>query len=613
MTDSEEEKQNYLRENILDKGYEAEDFVSYLTSKKGEEGMNLGNWSLEELKTVVQEYIAKNPINGKKENENIIDNNTNNTNQINQINPLSTDITQNPLLAQNLNNLNNINMNIPLGMNNFPNILLNNGILNNNMLNINNMNLDPNMLNNMSNDNLLNNPLNIPITDTQKHNTEDSGVINFQGEHTDIYGITNTETISCSLADKTDLFKYENIKIEIILGQKKAGTFFSKSYQTYSITVPALNLKVSRRYSDFEWLRQILVSMFPSSVIPPIPKKNKLGGDRFNEEFLEKRTRTLEKFLNLLLQDPLIKASQIFYDFVSIEQENLFNEKKRHYNTFKLPNTLKEYKSLNGQLDIKVDDSREIYYQNIKDQTEINQELLSKLNKQFKLLNNEMNIVVSRLDEIAKSCEELFLHSVKYSENDEIKISYYELNEMFKHWSSALKQQNSLTFINIREYFKFSKNVFKSMRDLINSVDNYKQIYYKSKRNLISKKEDLFRKGDMTKWDLGPNKNINAQDKTIALPNMLVNETNSVINLKQIYGFYLNSVNNEYERIEKYMTYGHKQNLVENAKRQISIISELFKSISDISVGSPKYSIENVMKEVNNLCNKDEGGNKPKN
>ena len=84
MTDSEEEKQNYLRENILDKGYEAEDFVSYLTSKKGEEGMNLGNWSLEELKTVVQEYIAKNPINGKKENENIVDNNTNNTNQINQ-------------------------------------------------------------------------------------------------------------------------------------------------------------------------------------------------------------------------------------------------------------------------------------------------------------------------------------------------------------------------------------------------------------------------------------------------------------------------------------------------------------------------------------------------
>ena len=180
---------------------------------------------------------------------------------------------------------------------------------------------------------------------------------------------------------------------------------------------------------------------------------------------------------------------------------------------------------------------------------------------------------------------------------------------MFKHWSTALKKQNTLTYINIREYFKFSKNVIKSMRDLTNSVDNCKQAYYKSKRNLISKKEDLFRKGDITKWDLGPNKNINAQDKSIALPNMLANETNSVINLKQIYGYYLNSVNNEFERMEKIFSFGHKQNLVENAKKEITIISELFKNISDIAVGSPKYSVDNVMKQVNTIYNKVGEGN----
>ena len=344
-------------------------------------------------------------------------------------------------------------------------------------------------------------------------------------------------------------------------------------------------------------------------MIPPIPKKNKLGGDRFNEEFLEKRTRTLEKFLNLLNKDPIIRSSQLFYDFLSIEELNKFYEMKKHYNNYKLPQNLKEYKSLNGQLDIKVDDSREIFYQNIKDQTEINQELLSKLNKQFKLLNNEMNMVVSRLEEIAKNCEELFLHSVKYNSSDDIKISFYELNEIFKHWSTALRNQNSLSYINIREHFKFTKNVFKSMKDLINSADNCKQAYYKSKRNLISKKEELFRKGDITKWDLGPNKNINTQDKTVALPNMLVNETNSVINLKQIYGYYLNSVNNEFERTEKIFAFGHKQNLIENAKKEITIISELFKNISDIAVGSPKYSIDNIMKQVNTIYNKNEGGN----
>ena len=593
MSDTEEQKQNYLRENILDKGYEAEDFVTYLTSKKGDEGMNLMNWSLEELKSVVQEYIQNNPLNDKNESENTI-------NQPN--NDLQNNLVSNPILAQNinnLNNLNNLNLNVPPGMNPYPNILLTNEMLKNNMINMNNMNLDPNLLN-LQNSNLTNdiNSGNVFLPKT------DNPLVNSQGEQTDIYGITNTETIYCSFLEKNELSKHDNIKIEIALGEKMPGTFFSKAYQTYVITVPKLNLKVIRRYSDFEWLRQILVNIFSSSVIPPIPKKNKLGGDRFNEEFLEKRTRTLEKFLNLLNKDPVIKSSQLFYNFLSIDELKTFYEMKKQYNHYKLPQTLKDYKSLNGQLDIKVDDSREIFYQNIKDQTEINQELLSKLNKQFKLLYNEMNMVVLRLEEISKNCEELFLHSVKYNSSDDIKRSYYELNEMFKHWSSALKKQNSLTYINIREHFKFSKNVFKSMKELINSADNCKQAYYKSKRNLISKKEDLFRKGDITKWDIGPNKNINTQDKTVALPNMLVNETNSVINLKQIYGYYLNSVNNEFERLEKIFAFGHQQNLIENSKKQITIISELFKNISDIAVASPKYSVDNIMKEVNTILNK---------
>ena len=590
MSDTEEQKQNYLRENILDKGYEAEDFVTYLTSKKGDEGMNLTNWSLEELKSVVQEYIQNNPLNDKNESENTI-------NQPN--NDLQNNLVTNPILAQNINNLNNLNLNVPPGMNPYPNILLTNEMLKNNMLNMNNMNLDPNLLN-LQNSNLTNdiNSGNVFLPKT------DNPLVNSQGEQTDIYGITNTETIYCSFLEKNELSKHDNIKIEIALGEKMPGTFFSKAYQTYVITVPKLNLKVIRRYSDFEWLRQILVNIFSSSVIPPIPKKNKLGGDRFNEEFLEKRTRTLEKFLNLLNKDPIIKSSQLFYNFLSIDELKTFYEMKKQYNHYKLPQTLKDYKSLNGQLDIKVDDSREIFYQNIKDQTEINQELLSKLNKQFKLLYNEMNMVVLRLEEISKNCEELFLHSVKYNSSDDIKRSYYELNEMFKHWSSALKKQNSLTYINIREHFKFSKNVFKSMKELINSADNCKQAYYKSKRNLISKKEDLFRKGDITKWDIGPNKNINTQDKTVALPNMLVNETNSVINLKQIYGYYLNSVNNEFERLEKIFAFGHQQNLIENSKKQITIISELFKNISDIAVASPKYSVDNIMKEVNTILNK---------
>ena len=602
-SDSELEKQNYLRENILNKGYEAEDFVSYLTSKKGEEGVDLSNWSLDELKNVVQEYITANPLTQTQNINNInnIDNQPNN--EINQNN-----IQANQILIQNMNTMNNMNninnMNLAPGLNPYPNMY--------------NMNLDPNVVSLLANQKLNNINQNQEISNISDINNNiqqslplnfpqfsgENGVINSQGELIDIYGIINTDNILCSLSEKTELSKYENIKIEIALGEKKPGSFFSKAYQTYVISLPKLNLKVNRRYSDFEWLRQILVTRYPSCVIPPIPKKNKLGGDRFNEEFLLKRTRTLEKFLNLLVEDPNIKSSQIFYDFVSVEEAK-FNEIKKQHNSMKLPQCLKEYKSLDGKLDIKVDDSREIYYQNMKDHTEINQELLTKLNKQIKLLYNELNIVISRLDEITKNCEELFSNSVKYSENDDLKISYYELADMFKHWSTTLKKQNALTYIDIREHFKFSKNTLKSMKDLIYSVDTCKQNYYKSKKNLISKKEDLFKKGDKTRWDLNPNNpnvNINTpnleKDKNIALPNMLCNETNAVSDLKQIYGYYLNSVNNEFSRLEKILAFGHKHNLIDNAKKEITIISELFKNISDIAVSSPKYSIDNIVKEI---------------
>jgi sorting nexin-7/30/sorting nexin-8 len=435
----------------------------------------------------------------------------------------------------------------------------------------------------------------------------DPGLLNVPEESTDIYGLTNLDTILCSISEKTEMSKYDAVHIEMALGEKVPGTLFSKAYMTYIITTSPLNLKVRRRYSDFEWLRQILLNFYSSSVIPPIPKKNKIGGDRFDETFLIKRMRNLEKFLNALMDDPVIKSSQIIYDFLSIEEDNKFNEKKKYYNNFKSPLYLRDYKSPNGKLDITLNEEREIYYQNIKDHTELNFELLTKLNKNLKLLNSEMNIVVNRMNEISKNCEELFLNSVKYCDVNEIKICYYQLNDMFKFWSTALKKQASVVNINIREYFKYTKNTFRSMKELVNLVDNYKQNYYKSKRALITKKEELFKKSDISKWDLGPNKGMSVvtllKDKSVALPKMLCNETNAVINLKQIYGYYLNSATKEYERIRRIISFGHRHNVTENAKKEITIISELFKNITEIAVGSPKYNIKNIEKEMNHDFN----------
>jgi hypothetical protein len=78
MDDELEKKQTFLRTNILEKGYDAEEFMNFLQSKKGEMGLDLNNWNLDELDIAVKEFISSldkdniliNPQNINKEEEN---------------------------------------------------------------------------------------------------------------------------------------------------------------------------------------------------------------------------------------------------------------------------------------------------------------------------------------------------------------------------------------------------------------------------------------------------------------------------------------------------------------------------------------------------------------
>ena len=61
-----EEKQNYLRENVLEKGYDTNVFMEFLVLKKGEEAADLNAWTFDEIKSTVQEFTTNfqpsNPI-----------------------------------------------------------------------------------------------------------------------------------------------------------------------------------------------------------------------------------------------------------------------------------------------------------------------------------------------------------------------------------------------------------------------------------------------------------------------------------------------------------------------------------------------------------------------
>ena len=63
-------KQQYLRTEILDKGYDAQDFNDYMCHIRNEENIDLNNWTLQEIKNVVNSFKEMLKSKEAEENEN---------------------------------------------------------------------------------------------------------------------------------------------------------------------------------------------------------------------------------------------------------------------------------------------------------------------------------------------------------------------------------------------------------------------------------------------------------------------------------------------------------------------------------------------------------------
>ena len=66
-----ETKQLYLREEIIDKGYDPSDFNIYMCNIRQEENIDLNNWTIEELKNVVSNYIESKVSQSQEQKEEV--------------------------------------------------------------------------------------------------------------------------------------------------------------------------------------------------------------------------------------------------------------------------------------------------------------------------------------------------------------------------------------------------------------------------------------------------------------------------------------------------------------------------------------------------------------
>ena len=572
-----EEKQAFLRENILEKGYDINLFVNFLKSKKGEEGEDIGNWTLRDLRSVVNEFTA---------------NYISQPEQIESENNLQDDIN---------NNQEDTKMSKTVIINKKKKNLLEN--------------------NNDESENIEKSRATTIIKKSGKKNDKD-----FE------FGLIVPDTLPCKKCETTELSNVENIEIIVGSPKKVEGGFFTKSYLTLAVSTNPLNFAVRRRYYDFYWLREKLLYLFNTHCIPRLPKNGKMDG----EFYLNKRIRNLEKFLNYLIKDPVIKSSQILFDFLTIESDDEFIKKKKVYDRMKVNNDIYNKKEENGLIKVKVNQTRENYYDNIKNNVTYNVTALKKLNTNFKYLKNEIQIVIDRFISISAIFNKLYRISKTYLDDSTITESYNLMEKMFKNWAENFKSQNLFINTDIKEYYKFISGNFLHIKELTKNVDIHRNEYYKLSKNLIAKKAELYQKGDVARWELDPNdrKNLDLirtmlKDKIIGQSKICAKETKNAINVKKVYGYYLNKIIGEYERIRHINGIMHKEKVMSYCKKQSLISSEFYKVLCEIMaamdscVNGPDQQKEieqkeekvdndenNIQQENNNIINTNEEGEK---
>ena len=213
MSDDLEAKQQYLRSEIINQGYNPEDFSTYMGNIRGEEGLNIENWTFSELQEVVSQFkseFAQYQQQQQAEIQNEYSNNLNNQNveEVHEQQDIDYSIKDNTV------------------------------------------------------------PINKPFL----NNSSSSKDFKFPNEPFEEYEeIIKTEKLQNNeLTEKNDLY------VTVLNPIKAKDGFFSSCYYKYTIKTNPVDYSVVRRDSDFTFLNKVL-PIINSAVLSPILPQTELG------------------------------------------------------------------------------------------------------------------------------------------------------------------------------------------------------------------------------------------------------------------------------------------------------------------------------------------------
>ena len=410
------------------------------------------------------------------------------------------------------------------------------------------------------------------------------------GEFNKSYQVQNPMTqklsnivINCQTLQKSFLNDKE-IKVTIQNPKPVEMGFFSSNYIVYEVqtNIPSdkITWLVNRRYSDFVTLRTILQNQFPNSLVPPLPGK-KIGGRRFELDFLSKRMHFLNEFLDNLVASEEFKTSDFLVSFLSMADRTQFEYKMKQMSNLPAPPLyIEDIKTLSGKITISIDNSlNEQYFLNVQNYFKLQNQLLEKLNEDLKFFYKSLNSAATNLENVQKDFEFLQLLNSQVHMKEDIVKSFEQFGFFFKNWKNIIFNQNDVIRRRVKDFFKYIRMEGEAYLELFSKRDEIQNKFLNDNKKLQAKKDKLWAQMDVSKWEILEDfgridRVLLVRDKVYGCSKMCTTETNNLNNLQKKLGYVNKCIIDELKKlVNKY-----KNTFVENIKM---FSKDLYPNIND--------------------------------
>ena len=371
--------------------------------------------------------------------------------------------------------------------------------------------------------------------------------------------------------------KISNIEIKSIISnpRKINESLVKNSYLLYDITTPKMNWYVNRRYSDFLWLREILSSMFPTILLPQLPKK-KIGNRRFENDFVEKRIKGLQDFLDEILKNEIIKTAEPLISFLSLTERGFFEQQMKLL-TPKILNidNIGSIASFEGKIEVADMEDEQYnnnknYFNSVETFFNLSAEEIKNIKSNLKEYNINMILASQNLEQVENGFSRLNQFYNKANLAKDICNVFEQYQIFFKNWKRLQINQTEIIRKKLNNYFNYIRNKGNSLVELIKKQNELQSDYNKIKENLLNKKENLWKKMEINKWEMNQMTQIDSvllfRDKNYAFSKMCFQETMNLNNKGDLLGYYyinnILNIKNVLANIEKYSV----DNLVDFSK-----------------------------------------------